>query len=283
MTMSSSIDALSPAELGQLMYFYAESGVEWLLEDEPVDRFVELERQIAERSRVAAANRETKAAETPSRERSVAAASIKPAALPDGEAVSEAQRIASAAQSVEQLVEAVGAFTGCNLRNSARASAFFKGAAASKIVIAGGCPGPDDDRHGAPFSGAHGEMLNRMMAALGWGSDDVAVFNVIPWRPPGNRAPTPHEVEICRPFSTRLVELLQPRALLSMGNFSARFFTGSQESIHSLRGRWVNLTVNGQIVPLLPTFHPQDLISAPACKRLAWRDLLEFKARLPQA
>ncbi|WP_137154781.1 uracil-DNA glycosylase [Rhizobium sp. FKL33] len=282
MTTSSSIDALSPAELGQLMHFYAESGVEWLLEDEPVDRFVEFERQLAERNR-ATAGRETKEADAPSRERSLAApASIKPAALPDGEAVSEAQRIASAAQSVEELIENVGAFTGCNLRNSARASAFFKGSSGARIAIAGGCPGPDDDRHGAPFSGPHGEMLDRMTAALGWGRDDIAVFNVIPWRPPGNRAPTPHEVEICRPFSTRLVELLRPKALLSMGNFPARFFSGSQESIHSLRGRWIALTVDGQPFPLLPTFHPQDLISAPACKRLAWQDLLSFKARLAE-
>jgi DNA polymerase len=283
MTMSSSIDALSPAELGQLMHFYAESGVEWLLEDEPLDRFAEFERQVAERSRAAAAARDPKSPEAPSRERAAAPAVIKPAALPDGEAVSEAQRIASAAQSVEALIEAVAAFTGCNLRNSARTSAFFKGSTAAKIAIAGGCPGPDDDRHGAPFSGAHGEMLDRMTAALGWGKDDVAVFNVIPWRPPGNRAPTPHEVEICRPFSTRLVELLRPKALLSMGNFPARFFSNSQESIHSLRGRWITLTVNGEVVPLMPTFHPQDLISAPACKRHAWQDLLNFKARLSQS
>jgi DNA polymerase len=283
MTMSSSIDALSAAELGQLMHFYAESGVEWLLEDEPVDRFADFERQLAERSRAAAA-RDARSPDAPSRERATAApAVIRPAALPDGEAVSEAQRVASAAQSVEGLIEAVAAFTGCNLRNSARASAFFKGSATAKIAIAGGCPGPDDDRHGAPFSGAHGEMLDRMTAALGWGRDDVAVFNVIPWRPPGNRAPTPHEVEICRPFSTRLVELLRPKALLSMGNFPARFFSNSQESIHSLRGRWIALTVNGEVVPLMPTFHPQDLISAPACKRHAWQDLLNFKARLSQS
>ncbi|MBB1250082.1 uracil-DNA glycosylase [Rhizobium sp. G21] len=279
MTISSPIDALSPAELGQLMHFYAESGVEWLLEDEPVDRFAEFERQVAERGRAAAT--ETRV-ETPPRDRNAAPAPIRPAALPDGEAVSEAQRVASAAQSVAELIEAVSAFTGCNLRNSARASAFFKGSTSAKIAIAGGCPGPDDDRHGAPFSGAHGDMLDRMIAALGWRGDDVAVFNVIPWRPPGNRAPTPHEVEICRPFSTRLVELLRPKALLSMGNFPARFFSGSQESIHSLRGRWIALTVDGQHVPLLPTFHPQDLISAPACKRLAWQDLLNFKLRLSQ-
>lgn len=279
--MSFSIDALSPAELGQLMHFYAESGVEWLLEDEPLDRFAEFERQTAERNRAAAVSREAGRAEPSPRERANAApAPIRPASLPDGEAVSEAQRVASAAQTVGELIEAVAAFTGCNLRNSARASAFFKASAAAPIAIAGGCPGPDDDRHGAPFSGPHGEMLDRMMAALGWGKDDVAVFNVIPWRPPGNRAPTPHEIEICRPFSTRLVELLKPKALLSMGNFPARFFSGSQESIHGLRGRWITLTVDGQVVPVLPTFHPQDLISAPACKRLAWQDLLNFKARL---
>lgn len=280
MTMSSSIDALSPAELGQLMHFYAESGVEWLLEDAPVDRFAEFEQQVAERSRAASASRDARVPEAPSRERAAAPMVIKPAALPDGEAVSEAQRAASAARTVEELIGAVAAFTGCNLRNSARTSAFFKGSVGAKIAIAGGCPGPDDDRHGAPFSGAHGDMLDRMTAALGWGKDDVAVFNVIPWRPPGNRAPTPHEIEICRPFSTRLVELLQPKALLSMGNFPARFFSGSQESIHGLRGRWITLTVNGQVTPLLPTFHPQDLMSAPACKRLAWQDLLNFKARL---
>jgi DNA polymerase len=201
-------------------------------------------------------------------------------AIPDAEAAAEALRIAQAAGTLEELVAAVAGFTGCNLRNSARNTVFMSGNPQARIAIAAGAPSADDDREGRPFAGPAGEMLAKMLAGIGVAPDDVLLFNLIPWRPAGNRAPTVHEVEICRPFGMRLLELAKPKAVLALGNFPAKFFSGSMETIHGLRGRAMEVDVGGRTAPVMATFHPQDLVAAPACKRLAWEDLLVFRQTL---
>lgn len=267
------------------MHFYAESGIDWLLEDDPQDRFQEFAALEAARARPAErapVQQSESRSEAPSRT-AVRAAPPPPrvsVAIPDAEAVAEAQRIAGAAQTLEALSEAIGAFGGCNLRNSARNTVFISGNPAARVAIAAGMPSGDDDRDGKPFSGPAGVMLAKMLAGIGLTLDDVLLFNLIPWRPPGNRQPTPHELEICRPFGTRLIELMNPGAVLALGNFPAKFLSGSNETIHSLRGRWIDVNANGITVPMMATFHPQDLTSTPSCKRLAWQDLLAFRAEL---
>lgn len=281
---SPSAQSLSPAALSQLMHFYAEAGVDWLLEDEPQDRFAEF--AALQAARALPAERSTPQpptqARADSRNRSSAPPVVAPpvSVVPDAEAVSEAIRIAQSARTIDELAEAVRTFGGCNLRNSARNTVFATGNPAARIAIAAGMPSADDDRDGLPFSGPAGVMLGRMLAGIGLSKDDVLMFNLIPWRPPGNRPPTPHEMEICRPFGMRLIELLSPRSLLALGNFPAKFLSGSGEGIHALRGRWLTVTINDVSVPMMATFHPQDLTAAPAGKRLAWQDLLAFRAAL---
>ena len=281
---ASPADQLSTYELAQLLHFYAESGVEWALEDEPVDRFLEyaeLEARRAARLSQPERAQEARAERRPDAGRQASPPPRQqPMAIPDGEAVAEAQRLAAAARTLEELADGVAAFTGCNLRNSARNTAFMSGNHAAKILVVGGAPSADDDRDGAPFSGPAGGMLARMLAGIAIALDEVLIANLVPWRPPGNRPPTPHETEICRPFDIRLIEILKPRAVLALGSHPAKVLSGSTEGIHSLRGKRIDLDIAGQMVPMIATFHPLEIMQTPLNKRFAWQDLLAFNALL---
>ncbi|WEX78385.1 uracil-DNA glycosylase [Sinorhizobium numidicum] len=290
-----SANDLSHSELAALLAFHADAGVEWLLEDDPVDRLGEFEAMKARRAegRAAPPGRQTGSAETPSMRPQAAAPSGKPpsrdaaapmappaVAIPDEQAIREARFAAETARSLEELRTAMEAFAGCNLKNSARNLVFVEGSAASGAMIIGPMPYADDDRDGRPFAGKHGEMLERMLSGIGLSRAEVLLTNVVPWRPPGNRVPSSREADICRPFIERQIALAEPKQLLLLGNFTARFFFGGSEMIHQVRGDWRELSAGGHVVPALATLHPQDLMTAPVNKRFAWQDLLAFKARL---
>ncbi|MGN7752349.1 uracil-DNA glycosylase [Sinorhizobium sp. 22678] len=284
-----SANDLSRSELAALLAFHAEAGVEWLLEDEPVDRLAEFEamrirraqsRAVPQTSATAVEPQQPAPLAAPSRERRPAPPASPPVvAIPDEQAIKEAQFVADAARSLGELRTAMEAFAGCNLRNSARNLVFAEGSAASGVMIIGPMPYADDDRDGRPFAGRHGEMLERMLSGIGLSREDVLLANAVPWRPPGNRVPSAREADICRPFIERQIALAEPKQLLLLGNFTARFFFGG-ETIHQLRGEWRELTFGGTRIPTLATLHPQDLVAAPVNKRFAWLDLLAFKSRL---
>ncbi|APG83870.1 DNA polymerase [Sinorhizobium americanum CCGM7] len=290
-----SANDLSPSELAALLAFHAEAGVEWLLEDAPVDRLAEFEALKAKRAdaRAAPQTRQREASEaqrgrgqpaTPGRALGTppsGPASVPPTvAIPDEQAVSEARFAAESARSLAELRTAMESFTGCNLKNSARNLVFADGNSASGIMVIGPMPYADDDRDAKPFSGKHGDMLERMLSGIGLSRTEVLLSNVVPWRPPGNRVPSGREADICRPFIERQIALAEPRHLLLLGNFTSRFFFGTNETIHQTRGQWRELSAGGHLVPALATLHPQDLITAPVNKRFAWLDLLSFKARI---
>lgn len=284
-----SANDLSHLELAALLAFHADAGVEWLLEDEPVDRLAEFEGLKARRAEGRAtpqpgpaATHGMQSASLAGRVRESAAPPSAPpsVAIPDEQAIAEARFAAESARSLAELRTAMEAFTGCNLKNSARNLVFAEGNTASGIMIVGPMPYADDDRDGRPFSGRHGEMLERMLAGVGLSREDVLLSNVIPWRPPGNRAPSGREADICRPFIERQIALAEPRQLLLLGNFTARFFLASNETIHQMRGQWRELSAGGHVVSALATLHPQDLMTAPINKRFAWQDLLAFRARI---
>lgn len=282
-------DQLLPDELSALMHFYAEAGVAWLSEDEPVDRFAEFiamsSAKSQVRAQVPAASSQPQAAERqPKRpERAEARpAPVPSVAVPDAEAVAAAVALAGQAQTVEALITAVAEFRGCNLRNSARQTVFAGGKLDAEIAVVSGVSSADDDRgEGMPFAGTSGQMLARMLGGVGLDPADVLTCNLIPWRTPGDKAPTVREVEICLPFGLRLLELVRPKAVLVLGNFPVRVLTGAtKEGIHSLRGKWFEVDARGSRFPALATFHPQDLVSAPISKRQAWQDLLKFRSEL---
>jgi len=292
-------------ELTALLHFYADSGVEWLVEDEPVDRFAQFAAQKAAQaeSRMPAGARQQQSSpqpEPPSRMGDASSApnraassqgrtapAARPAsagpsatvAVPDGEAVSSARFTAESARSLAELKTALESFNGCNLKNGARSTVFASGDPASGIMVIGPMPNADDDRDGIPFSGRQGQLLDRMLGAIGLAREAVMLTNVIPWRPPGNRMPSEAELAICRPFLERQMALAEPKLLLLLGNFPARFFLGETGTIHSLRGQWRDISFAGTNLSAIATLHPQELLAAPANKALAWQDLLKFKSR----
>ncbi|KEC76144.1 UNVERIFIED_ORG: DNA polymerase [Rhizobium esperanzae] len=286
-----SANDLSPAELAALLHFHADAGVEWLLEEEAVDRFAEFEAMKAARRPASAQQERPAAGERPSvgerqtSPRLTAAARPAPVsgpqpAIPDGEAVQQARFVAEAARSLGELKTAIEAFNGCNLKHSARSTIFASGDAESGIMVIGSAPSAEDDREGLPFSGKSGQLFDKMLAAIGLNRSSVLLTQVIPWRPPGNRAASAAEIDICRPFIERQIALAEPQAILLLGNFAARFFLGENDTIHGLRGRWKDIVIADRAIPAIASLHPQDLLTAPVNKRLAWNDLLAFQAKL---
>ncbi|MBY5458692.1 uracil-DNA glycosylase [Rhizobium leguminosarum] len=290
-----SANDLSPAELAALLHFHADAGVEWLLEEEAIDRFAEFEAMKAARRPAAAQAQQQRPAagerpapgQAPPRPNAAArpapaerAASGPQPAIPDGEAVQQARFVAETARSLVELKTAIESFGGCNLKHSARSTIFASGDAESGIMVIGSAPSAEDDREGMPFSGKSGQLFDKMLAAIGLTRSAILLTQVIPWRPPGNRAPSAAEMDICRPFIERQIALAEPKAILLLGNFSARFFFGENDTIHGLRGRWKEIAVADCVIPAIASLHPQDLLTAPVNKRLAWNDLLIFQAKL---
>ncbi len=285
---------LSPAELAALLHFHADAGVDWLLEDTSLDRFAEFaatqqnrapQRETPSRQNDAPQNSPSRSTQSAPQARSSAPAA--PAiqtnvAMPDEQAIAAARFAAETARSLPELKTALESFNGCNLKNSARNTIFAEGDPSSGIMVIGPMPDADDDREGQPFVGKTGVLLDRMLAAIGLDRANLLLTNVVPWRPPGNRSPSGPEMEICRPFIERQVALAEPKALLLLGNFTARFFFGGTGTIHTLRGQWRDVASGHGIVPAIATLHPQELLNAPASKPLAWQDLLAFQAHIRQ-
>ncbi|MGN6467362.1 MAG: uracil-DNA glycosylase [Rhizobiaceae bacterium] len=301
-----------PWSLRELLHFYADAGVDEALGEEAVDWFAEsaqrtsplegeisrkategvgpaaheLNRPRAERSRPASALTQKRlsgaeptppgglAATLPSREREMAA-------IPDGAQVARARELAREAGSLDELREQLAAFDGCNLKFTAKNLVFADGNPEADLMLVGEAPGRDEDIEGLPFVGVSGQLLDRMLAAIGRDRQSAYIANVIPWRPPGNRTPTPIETEICRPFIERQIELAAPKVLVTLGNPSSKALLDTQVGIMRLRGNWQeHRTAGGLTIPAMPTLHPAYLLRNPAAKRLAWRDFLEIKMRL---
>lgn len=277
---------LDAPELAALLHFYADAGVEWLVEDEPVDSFAAFAEARAAQQAAAPPARQAPART----ERSPAAQAPSPASapaiqggnvvVPNEEAVAQAREAAAQARSLTELKETLSAFNGCNLRHSALSTIFADGGTESGVMIIGPLPEQDDEREGTAFAGPPGALLARMIGAIGLTRETVLTTTLIPWRTPGNRAPLPHEVDICRPFIERQVELANPRALLLLGNLTARTFFGANGNIHQLRGQWRDLTFGQLVVPALATLHPSELMKAPRAKPQAWADLLSFARKI---
>lgn len=194
------------------------------------------------------------------------------------ETQADAQRLAMAAASIEDIRAALEDFEGCPLKATATNLCLYDGNPEARMMIIGEAPGAQEDRQGKPFVGPAGQMLDRMLAAIGLDRSQVYITNLLYWRPPGNRNPTPAEIAACLPFLERQIELLSPRLLLLTGGMSAKTLLNRSEGILRLRGRWGDYRHPrmDQPIPALPTLHPAYLLRQPAQKREAWRDLLSF-------
>jgi DNA polymerase len=201
-----------------------------------------------------------------------------------GEAAQSARRLAATAETVDALAALVAGFDGCSLKRTATNTVFADGNPAGPVMIIGEGPGADEDRIGRPFVGRAGQLLDRMLAAIGLDRSNVAITNVVYWRPPGNRTPTAAEIASCLPFVLRHIALVEPKVLVLCGGTAAGALLPQGQGITRLRGRWFDLAVPGldRPVPTLPMFHPSFLLRTPERKREAWRDLLALKARLDE-
>lgn len=204
------------------------------------------------------------------------------ATLPDEQAIMAARAAAASAGTLEELRAALAAFEGCNLRRTAKQMVFADGTPGSRVMFIGEAPGRDEDIQGLPFVGRSGQLLDRMLAAIGLDRSAVYIANVVPWRPPGNRSPSTAEAEICKPFLMRQIELAEPEFLVLLGN-TAKALTTETDGITRLRGRWLSVTAGGRAIPALAAFHPAYLLRQPIQKRLAWRDFRALRRRLDGA
>lgn len=264
----------------EIMEWYVEAGVDVLLEDAPINRFTET--PPAPRNKKPSitapspAERLAKKAENQPRP-----APAKPqAVMPDGAAVEMARELASTINSIEDLKQAMANFEGCNLKRTAKSLVFADGNPQAKIMLIGEAPEREEDIEGISFVGRTGQLLDKMLAAIGLDRESVYITNVIPWRPPGNRTPTQQETEICRPFIERHIELVNPDVILLLGGSPAKTLLKTNDSIMKLRGKWMEIKTDKLAVKTLTTLHPAYLLRQPAHKRLAWQDLLSLKQSL---
>lgn len=185
---------------------------------------------------------------------------------------------AEACQSLEDLRETMLAFESCSLKQSAMNLVFADGNSQAKIMFVGEAPGADEDRQGLPFVGQSGQLLDRMLKAVGLDRTQVYISNIIPWRPPGNRPPTPSEIAVCQPFIQKHIQLVQPKILICLGGVAAKTLLNSSEGIMKLRGKWRDYPLcNDKTVKAMATFHPAYLLRSPGQKALVWRDFLMIK------
>ncbi|KZM51527.1 uracil-DNA glycosylase [Labrenzia sp. OB1] len=204
----------------------------------------------------------------------------QPAVLPDREIIAAARDLAGSAATLEDLRRCLESFDGCNLKLTAKKLVFADGDPQAKLMFVGEAPGRDEDLQGKPFVGRSGQLLDRMLAAIGIARASVYIANVVPWRPPGNRTPTPQETEICKPFIKRQIELVNPDVLVFLGAASAKTLLGAQDGIRKMRGRWMTYPGNGREIAAIATYHPAYLLRSPLEKRLSWRDFVSIKEAL---
>ena len=184
---------------------------------------------------------------------------------------------AEACNTLEDLQTALLALENFPLKKTASNLCFAGGNPQAEVMIIGDVPGRDEDIEGKVFAGQNALLLEKMLAAIGLSPGGVALFNLIPWRPPGNRTPTEAEIQLCQPFLLRAIELCGPKFILCLGGQSAQRLSGKSEGLLALRGKWFDLKTAKKKIPVLPSFHPSYLLKQTSQKRLAWRDLLAFK------
>ncbi len=269
------MDAVSPQiAAAELLAWYAEMGVDIALSDEPQDRFAE---SSAEKAIEAKSVRERS---LPPFEANRPVA-VPPAATPAQEsAVADARAMAHSARTLDELRALLDSYDGVGLRRTATRLVFADGNPQARIMFVGEAPGRDEDREGKPFVGRAGQLLDRMLQAIGLDRSEVYIANVVPWRPPGNRTPTPQETQLCLPFIQRQIELADPEILVLLGGASAAALTGTKDGILKLRGRWLDYDNGGKAIKALPTLHPAYLLRTPSQKKLAWRDFRMLKSAI---
>jgi DNA polymerase len=276
-------DRIEPATLADILAFYADAGVDCALEEQAVDRFSAAVSAAPAADRLPGVGAQ---APRPGLQRGVTAPpepvrpAIAGAAMSADEAAGSAALLAGRARTLDELRAAMEAFEGCALKATAKNLCFADGQPGARIMLVGEAPGADEDRQGLPFVGVSGQLLDRMLAAIGLDRrQHVYIANIVPWRPPGNRTPTTQEMMVCKPFILRQIALSSPDILVTLGGPAAQALLGLT-GIMASRGKWRSFELDGRTIPALPTLHPAYLLRNPIAKRQAWADLRALRRAL---
>ena len=295
----------NPKDARDLLAFYVEAGADALLGEEAIDRMADEVspppaggRLDSEADRVGVSNQRAISGHGPTPDRRSlpsggaerrpvgrsgppSAGEGKALATPDA-AIMAAREGARTAANLDDLRKLLESFEGCSLRNTATQLVFADGNPQGRVMFVGEAPGHEEDISGRPFVGRSGKLLDRMIEAIGLDRTKVYIANVVPWRPPGNRTPTPQETAICLPFIRRQIELANPDILVCLGGPSMQTLLGTKDGITRMRGRWFPFDTGSREIRALATFHPAFLLRSPLQKRLSWRDFLAIKKALAQ-
>ncbi|MBY0501124.1 MAG: uracil-DNA glycosylase [Alphaproteobacteria bacterium] len=255
--------------LKTLLSIYKECGLDEVISETSHNRFKEIEETLMLPSSPPPLQKE--------------AFEVAPLVSPKA-AHSSAHAAAQAAQTLAELKGALMAFEGCVLKYTATNLVFGDGNPNARVMFIGEAPGADEDREGLPFVGQSGQLLDKALATVGLTRENYYITNIIPWRPPGNRQPTPAETDACLPFVNRHIDLVNPDFLILVGGTAAKTLLGGREGIMRLRGVWKDYTSEaGKKMKVIAIFHPAYLLRSPAQKREVWLDLIKIKHSLIEA
>lgn len=197
-------------------------------------------------------------------------------------AESAAKKIIEPINDFKTLEKEIKNFNGCSLKKNARNTVVGEGVEKPKAIIIGEAPGADEDKQGKPFVGVSGQLLDKMLNSIDLDrTKNIFITNTIYWRPPGNRTPTTEEINICKPFVDKIIELLNPEILILLGGPATSSMLNIKEGITKIRGKWYEYkNTKNNIIPTIATFHPSYLLRSPAQKKKAWQDMLLIKEKL---
>lgn len=273
--------------------WYDDQGVDAILGEEAIDRYKETADALAACMPSNMPQKQDSAAAQPPSFAQQAMQAPAPAALGASEAREQAVRLAQEASTIEELKAAMAEFDGIALKKTATNMVFSDGNADAKVMLIGEAPGADEDRMGQPFAGEAGHLLDRIFACIDLGrkseeaAQSVYISNILNWRPPGNRNPTPGEVEASLPFIERHIQLAQPQLLIFCGGIAAKSLLGRSEGLSRLRKKWheyspqtPELAQDAKSIPAIATYHPAYLLRTPSQKRAVWMDMLMVQEKL---
>jgi uracil-DNA glycosylase len=264
---------LSAPQAMEALRWWTRVGVTDALNEAPHDRLADrlASRQTPRDPQKASESRPHSA---PGKEATSRAPQHVPRTQPPEARESSARAFAEAAPDLETLRSAMADFEGCALKRTATQLVFADGVPGSRVMLVGEAPGADEDRTGRPFVGRAGQLLDRMLNSIGLDRQNVYIANIIPWRPPGNRTPTPQETQMCLPFIERQIQLANPEYLVCLGGSAVRTLLGAEGGVMRTRGSWFAYPrQSARQIPALAMLHPAFLLRQPAHKRFAWADM----------
>lgn len=262
--------------------WYVDHGVDEVMGHEAVDRTKQAtpEKPQAEQNLI------------PDLPRKSAPVARPPSMLGKSDARAEAVKLAQDASTLDELREAIAGFNGLAIKKTATNMVFCDGHPEAPVMLVGEAPGADEDRQGKPFVGVSGQLLDKILACIDMDrtQDDpekaIYISNILNWRPPGNRTPSPAEIEVSLPFIEKHIILAQPKFLVLCGGVSAKALLGRADSVSRLRKLWhdyypqtVELGYDSPPVPALVTYHPAYLLRTPVQKKAVWADMLMLKQK----